>query len=1136
MQRATQLLRSVIMRRVIPYFKGKKGTDPALLFRVGEHLSIQRLEDEDHRIRAVSFVTHEDQRWRLFIHERVFDYLAFVIPIDPDSRLGGRTPEEGKILAFFEFLLHHEIGHMLYPQKTERETIHADVAFALDRRVYDPTYYRMLRQALADDMTGLQGQAYLEIFDAAEQQRAYEYLITRMLTEWVGPLSDIPENLMKGLFPVLDSDLKTRVLGEFYRRSRDTGYSLLARTRCLLKVMRLFAMILEQDEKAAKDIFDAFKDRWGLIFLFHEMNLPESSLEDMEPKEIFVFFKDKLKQFLETSSGSWTRDRERVQPKAPDTAPAKPKTRPLKDRIEGARNDPAFPRQAMAVIDKNKTSAVGHSGPKYTELIETLLAIPWGKIQDIKVSPGSFEEGLNQTHYGLKKPKEIICDFFINLIWRFQQQRKSSKRGVQGTGSAFLFVGPPGVGKTSLALSIARNLGIPYHKISLGGMRDEAYLKGHGFTYEGSKPGAIVQGLIKMDAMNGMFIMDEADKTEKFAIATLLEILDPEQNHLFQDKYTQTTVDVDLSNCHFILTANTLETVPAPVINRCEVVVLDRYSVEEKIAIAQHFLIQRVRRSYQIAETAISFDPDQERALLKQLIKTYTYEPGVRQLERIIRTLFLRLFRKEILMEGGQAAKITRSSIKQYLGAPKRHWRINEENRVGEMLALGVSVERGTGAVIPVQATPIRLGEEGGFHRQGDLSMVHATGNIEKIMDESRKVATTGILHCAEALGIEIGNIDSFIHLHFMGSSTPKDGPSAGGAIALALASVLSGRPIRRDVAMTGEIDTHGRITAVAGLDIKLETAIDAGCKTMVIPKENLGGDKGLERFPDALKNELQILTYRQWKGPHPPFDYEKHLLQVVAVDHVVQAAEIAFINLMELKALEERFAEHGRFIAQALKEAAIEPDACFTLLYAKHPVEFDQDRDEGHFWETCNCVFLARSEFKKNILKKYPSLKAWAPRKKPFPSKEDIEALIGEIKNAPTHGSAPRLRLSLVAPYFFLQRSGLLSGNKPSNPALEGLRFFANNFTAQGIKIKACKPLLNRVYCRLAPLAEALFEGSPFLTRKNGSYVINLECVPEKYRLDIHHAQEIINRSLAAWLEAVDEGLKQPLSEKTTP
>jgi ATP-dependent Lon protease len=213
----------------------------------------------------------------------------------------------------------------------------------------------------------------------------------------------------------------------------------------------------------------------------------------------------------------------------------------------------------MEVIEKNRRSAGGQSGAKYTELIETLLAIPWGRVQKIDTRPEEFEEGLNLTHYGLKKPKEILCDFFENLIWRYNQTDENEKSGSCRTGSAFLFVGPPGVGKTSLGISLAKNLNLPYHKISLGGMSDEKDLKGHGFTWEGSKPGAIVQGLIKMGIMNGVFIMDEADKMAKFAIATLLEILDPEQNHLFHDKYAQTMVDIDLSKCHFILTANSLE-------------------------------------------------------------------------------------------------------------------------------------------------------------------------------------------------------------------------------------------------------------------------------------------------------------------------------------------------------------------------------------------------------------------------------------------------------------------------------------------------------------------------------------------------------------------------------------------------
>ena len=295
------------------------------------------------------------------------------------------------------------------------------------------------------------------------------------------------------------------------------------------------------------------------MYLLHEIDLPEASVDERNTREIFQLFKKSLRNF--------TSEAKEVFDSVPQAAPTVPAPQPkatatpktLKDRIESARNDSLVPLQVMEVIDKNKLNTAGQSGYKYNELIETLLAIPWGKIKKIEVSSKEFEEGLDRTHYGLHKPKELICDFFANLIWRYHQFHEDQAPNWHGSGSAFLFVGPPGVGKTSLAISIAENLGIPYHKLSLGGMRDEADLRGHGFTYEGSKPGAIVQGIVKMGVMNGMFIMDEADKTEKFAIATLLEILDPEQNHLFHDKYTQTTVDIDLSNFHFILTANTLE-------------------------------------------------------------------------------------------------------------------------------------------------------------------------------------------------------------------------------------------------------------------------------------------------------------------------------------------------------------------------------------------------------------------------------------------------------------------------------------------------------------------------------------------------------------------------------------------------
>ncbi len=1122
-RRITDILRAIIARRVVPYFKKKRGTDPILASRIEQGVMIDRLEDTDNRVRAVSLVTHSGEGWTINLHERVFDYLAFVIPSDLQSTSSDLPPEARKMLAFSEFMIRHEIQHLLYPDSTENEVLVADAAFAMDQRANDPTFYRALREALADEMNGLKSASLRDLLDCAEQGQSLEAVISQILNDHAVVLVDLPEDLIQKVFPSLCSIPKSKILGLCFHRSRDTAYSLLKRTYFLQKFLRLFELVLYGDPRDGENVFEAFKQKWGLVYLLHELGLTEASLENRSNREIIELVKQRLKQFSEETQGLFC-----SIPPAPTrshvmTVSTEMPTKSLKDRVEEARNAPSFPLQVIEIIDKNKTNALGHSGSKYTELIEMLLAVPWGKIREIRVSPKAFEEGLNATHYGLDKPKETIIDFFTSLIWRYQRAVEDSAPAPHKTGSAFLFVGPPGVGKTSLAISIAKNLGLPYHKLSLGGMRDEADLRGHGFTYEGSKPGAIVQGLIKMECMNGIFIMDEADKVDKFAVATLLEILDPEQNHLFHDKYTQTTVDVDLSNCHFILTANTLEPVPPPVVNRCEVVFLDRYSVDEKISIAQTYLIDRVREKYQLASDKIFFDSEHESGLLRFLIKSYTHEPGVRELERVIRTLFMRILRKEILTGKAQSVKINRQKIIDYLEMPRSQRTINDEDRLGEIVALGINVELGVGSIIPVQATRIHIGA-GNKEAGSILSMIHTTGNIERVMDESRRVAATAIFYCADELGIADAPDTTPIHLHFMGGSTPKDGPSAGGAIALALASVLSGKKIRRDVAMTGEIDTQGRITVVGGLDIKFEIAYDAGCRTMIIPKQNLYGDGGVERLSDALKEELQVLTYEMWKENKYPFDYGRKLMQLVAVDNIVQAGEIAFINEEELHEIEGALVPYAASAAAASATTRVGHQPAPCLLYVKDVQELELEGLNDTFWEHNHGLLLVKSEAKEGILGKYAIINQQNRWREYDPLSHDVARILKEIADSLPNDIAAQMTPSLIAPYYFLQRERTKLDEFRRNSPFRGLTLFANNFVAQEVKVRGSKAPLNRALFHLSHLDAVQLKDYPFLTTHDGIYVVDMSFIPEKYRLDLARAERILTDSLKRWLTAVEK------------
>ena len=1116
-----QTLQGLVSQNVVPYFKINRGVSLVQLADLRQSITLRRMEDEGNRISMPTLLLRQKQGWTILIHEKLFDYLAHILSFRSELSQSADAEEERRMLKFCEFFLRHHFEHLVFSSESELDVIRSDIIFAAGLAKEDPKGYQALLEVLTDPRSGIIGNNFVELLSRTKEGEQIDFRLGRIAAAYARQIAELPGKFSVDLFADLDFEMKARVLNLIYRDSYISGNTLSKRTAGLRRVLRFFAVAVQHDPIEGMELFKTFKKRWGIEQLLKELDIsPDLDREKALP-QLFDIFKTNLEVFLEPEDTfNIGQQGSRTMFHQPRTVSAPQQAKSLKERIDEARGDPDIPPPVVELIEKNRMNASGQSGAKYSELIETLLAIPWGKIKKIWVSPEEFDEGLNRSHYGLKKPKETISDFFANLIWRYQHYKESERKYWHRTGSALLFVGPPGVGKTSLAISIARNLGIPFHKISLGGMKDEADIRGYGFTYEGSKPGPIVQGLIKMGVMNGMFIMDEADKTEKFAIATLLEILDPEQNHLFHDKYTQSTVDIDLSNCHFVLTANTVDTVPEAILNRCEVIFLDRYSVDEKIAIAREFLVQRIRERYLIGEDEICFDPEEESEILRGLIRDYTSEAGVRDLERIMRTLFLRSQRKEIMVGGKSSVRLDMVKIQKYLDAPNRQRLINEEDRIGEMMALGVNMEMGVGTLIPIQATPVWTGQDRKNGPLSYISMVHTTGNIERVMDESRKVASTAILHLAEELGIDAADLSTPVHLHFMGGSTKKDGPSAGAAIALALASLFGGRKIRRDVAITGEIDTQGRLNGIGGMGVKLETAYAAGCKTLIIPRENLTGTEGIDRLPEALRKELQILTYEQWKGGHEPFDYSRHMLQVVAVDNIVQASKVAFVEEEEIDSLGHLFEEHAEKAFAEVASFGLERLRAVCLDNLDASVQglpglnlCPQDR---------GCIFLVRSDMRREILGKLGELSAENVIREFDPEKERLIDVLEQIRKVYEDASAPPPRISLIAPLALLRKEAIRLDGLRKDAAFSGLRIFANSCTAENVPIRDCRTILAKSISCLEKLTDELLKSCPFLTEKDGIYAPTVAFIPEKYRLDARRAEEILDRCLSRWLEIV--------------
>ena len=508
----------------------------------------------------------------------------------------------------------------------------------------------------------------------------------------------------------------------------------------------------------------------------------------------------------------------------------------LEKKIVAARMSKEARKKAEAELKKLKLmSPMSAEATVVRNYIDTLINLPWAKKSKVKHDLPLAEDVLNEDHYGLDKVKERILEYLA-----VQQRVDKVKAPI------LCLVGPPGVGKTSLGQSVARATGRKFVRMALGGVRDEAEIRGHRRTYIGSMPGKVLQSLSKVGVRNPLFLLDEIDKLgmdfRGDPSSALLEVLDPEQNHTFSDHYVE--VDFDLSDVMFIATSNSLN-IPPALLDRMEVIRLSGYTEDEKVSIAQRYLLpkQRTNNGVKDDEMAVSEDA------IRGIIRYYTREAGVRSLEREISKICRKVVKGLSLKKYEGQVVVTTENLNDFLGVRKYSYgEAEKQNQVGQVNGLAWTEVGGDLLTIEAAIMP------------GKGAIIR-TGSLGDVMKESVEAARTVVRSRAARLGIPDELFDKRdIHIHVPDGATPKDGPSAGAAMTTAFVSALTGIPVRADVAMTGEITLRGEVTEIGGLKEKLLAAHRGGIKTVLIPEENV---KDLQEIPENAKNNLEIVPVR---------------------------------------------------------------------------------------------------------------------------------------------------------------------------------------------------------------------------------------------------------------------------------
>ena len=467
--------------------------------------------------------------------------------------------------------------------------------------------------------------------------------------------------------------------------------------------------------------------------------------------------------------------------------------------------------------------------------IDVLTSLPWAKKTKIKHDLGNAEDVLNQDHFGLEKVKDRIVEYLA-----VQQRVDKLKAPI------LCLVGPPGVGKTSLGQSIAKATGRKYVRMALGGMRDEAEIRGHRRTYIGALPGKVLQSLTKAGTRNPLFLLDEIDKLgtdfRGDPSSALLEVLDPEQNHTFGDHYVE--VDFDLSDVMFVATSNSMN-IPPALLDRMEVIRLSGYTEDEKTSIAMRYLLPKQLKNNGVKEGEL----DISEQAVRDIVRYYTREAGVRSLERELSKICRKTVKGIQLKKMQAPVVVSPDNLNDYLGVRKFNYgRAEDQNQIGQVVGLAWTEVGGDLLTIEAAIMPGK-------------GVITRTGSLGDVMKESVEAARTVVRSRSRMLGIRDDMFEKRdIHIHVPDGATPKDGPSAGAAMTTAFVSALTGIPVRGDVAMTGEITLRGEVTAIGGLKEKLLAALRGGIKTVLIPEENA---KDLQEIPDNVKSGLEIIPVK---------------------------------------------------------------------------------------------------------------------------------------------------------------------------------------------------------------------------------------------------------------------------------